>query len=346
MSKINIIILLASIVLTISGCSSTIYKAAYPTLNDGKYDSEFPYKGSSDELEQIGKTVNRINCIAFYRAYIFNYGTNVKRSQLTAEFLDKKSNSTGYFDKTSSGTATTIFSENGKVGMLTCAHVVTFPDTILSFFTDADGRFTEYLESVSIRDRQLNYVAGFPGNGEVDIIKKDNEKDLAFLGKEFSKFDNVSYPVFPYPSGKAKELEWGSFVYLMGYPMNYKMVSKAIVSSPNIDGNGGFLLDAVINRGFSGGVVLGIRDGIPNFELLGIIRSVPEEVEYVLQPEKLKSNGQYSPVVPYRGDMFAIQKEQLKYGIARVVPIEIISEFLSENSKFFLENGYSIKNFF
>ena len=346
MFKIKKILVLIFILLNINGCSSVIYKSAYPTLNDGKYDSEFPYKGSSQELEKIGKTVNRINCIAFYKAYIFNYGTNIKREQLTAEFLDKNANSTGYFDKTSSGTATTIFSENAKVGMLTCAHVVTFPDTILSYFTDADGRFTEYLESVSIRDRQLTYVAGFPGTGEVEIIKTDKEKDLAFLGKEFSKFDNTRYPVFPYPPGKAKELEWGSFVYVMGYPMNFKMVSKAIVSSPNMDGKGGFLLDAVVNRGFSGGVVLGIRDGIPNFELLGLIRSVPEEVEYILQPEKLKSNAQYSPVVPYRGEAFAIQKEELRYGIARVVPIEIISEFLSGNSEFFSEMGYIVKNFF
>ena len=78
----------------------------------------------------------------------------------------------------------------------------------------------------------------------------------------------------------------------MGFPMNYKMVSNAIVSSPNYDGKGGFLIDAVVNKGFSGGVVLAIKDGIPNFELVGIIRAVPEENEYLLRTRKIKK--QYS----------------------------------------------------
>ena len=128
--------------------------------------------------------------------------------------------------------------------------------------------------------------------------------------------------------------------------MNYKMVSRAIVSSPNIDSNGSFLLDAVVNRGFSGGTVLAIKDGVPNFELVGIIGSVPEDAEYVLEPEKLKYNMQYNPVVPYRGDMYAIQKEDLKYGIAKVIPVEAIQEFLDKNKEKLSDMGYDIKKFF
>ena len=47
-------------------CSSTsIYDNIYPTLNDGKYDSEFPYKNSSEQLENISNSVHMINSIAF-----------------------------------------------------------------------------------------------------------------------------------------------------------------------------------------------------------------------------------------------------------------------------------------
>jgi hypothetical protein len=128
--------------------------------------------------------------------------------------------------------------------------------------------------------------------------------------------------------------------------MNYKMVSKAIVSSPNYDSKGSFLIDAVVNRGFSGGVVLGIRDGIPNFEFVGIIRAVPEEVHYFLRPEKLSNNIQYSPVVPYNGNAYAFEKEELKYGIAKVIPMEMISEFLEKNANLLEEKGYLLRNFF
>lgn len=341
-------LLLTIIILVIGfyGCSSMVYKAAYPTLNDGKYDSEFPYKGSSEELERIGKSVERINCIAFYKTYIFDSSTNIKRSDINPEFLEKNVNRTSYFDKTSSGTGTIIYSINRKIALLTCAHVISFPDTIFSHFTDAEGKFTEYLESISIRDREMIFVAGLPDGGDVEPLVVDKERDLAILGHTYSSLQSVNFPVFPYPKGEAKQLEWGTFVYIFGYPMNYKMVSKAIVSSPNMDGKGSFLIDAVVNRGFSGGIVLGIRDGIPNFELVGIIRAVPEETRYVLQPEKLKNNLQYSPIVPYRGDVYAIQKEDLKYGIARVIPIEMIDKFMNDNEEKLSDLGYYMKDFF
>ena len=333
-------------ILVFSGCSSMVYKSAFPTLHDGKYDSEFPYKGSSEELERIGKSVERINCIAFYKTYVFNSGTDVKISDINEEFLEKNVNNVGYFDKTSSGTGTIVYSLNSKIALLTCAHVVSFPDTIYSHFTDEKGKFTEYLESISIIDRQMIFVAGLPDGGDVEVLAMDKQHDLAVLGHTYSSFQSLNFPVFPYPKGEAKQLEWGTFVYVFGYPMNYKMVSKAIVSSPNMDGHGSFLIDAVVNKGFSGGIVLGIRDGIPNFEFVGIIRAVPEETEYVLQPERLRNNIQYSPVVPYKGDVFAIQKQELKYGIARVIPIEVIEEFLKANKEKLSDSGYDMKYFF
>ncbi|MGA8265950.1 MAG: serine protease [Ignavibacteriaceae bacterium] len=333
-------------ILIFSGCSSMVYKSAFPTLSDGKYDSEFPYKGSSEELERIGESVERINCIAFYKTYVFNSGTDVKISDITEEFLEKNVNNVSYFDKTSSGTGTIIYSLNNKIALLTCAHVISFPDTIYSHFTDEKGKFTKYLESISIRDRQMIYVAGLPYGGEVELLAIDNEHDLAVLGHTYPSLQDLNFPVFPYPKGEAKQLEWGTFVYVFGYPMNYKMVSKAIVSSPNMDGHGSFLIDAVVNKGFSGGIVLGIRDGIPNFEFVGIIRSIPEESEYVLEPEKLKGNINYSSVVPYKGDVYAIEKEDLKYGIAKVIPIDVIEEFLNANKEKLSDLGYDIDKFF
>ncbi|MDX1701216.1 MAG: hypothetical protein R3250_11390, partial [Melioribacteraceae bacterium] len=53
-----------------SGCSGVTYKEVYPILQDGKYDSEFPYKGASDELREISQAVHRINSTAFYKTYL------------------------------------------------------------------------------------------------------------------------------------------------------------------------------------------------------------------------------------------------------------------------------------
>ena len=344
-SHVFLVFLIPFLISFLSGCSPTVYNTKSPTL-DGKYDSEFPYRSSSKELERIGKSVVRINSMAFYKTYVFNPGKKVKASDINDTFLKDNTNSTNYFDKTSAGSGLIIYSVDNKIAVLTCAHVISFPDTIYSHYTDEKGKFTEYLESISIKDRQMIFVAGFPNGGDVELLAMDKYQDLAVLGRNFSSLQSYDFPVFPYPRGEARQLQWGTFVYIFGYPMNYKMVSRAIVSSPNIESNGSFLLDAVVNRGFSGGIVLAIRDGVPNFELVGIIRSVPEDADYILEPEKLKNNMRYNPVVPYRGDMYAIQKEDLKYGIAKVIPVEAIQEFLEENNEKLSDKGYDIQKFF
>jgi hypothetical protein len=63
-------ILLLSALLSLS-CSTTSYKEVYPLLMDGKYDSEFPYRGCSAQLEKIAESVRMISCIAYYKSYFF-----------------------------------------------------------------------------------------------------------------------------------------------------------------------------------------------------------------------------------------------------------------------------------
>lgn len=111
------------------------------------------------------------------------------------------------------------------------------------------------------------------------------------------------------------------------------MISKGIVSSPNLDGSGTFLIDAVFNRGFSGGIVLAIRDGVPNFELVGLVRSIPADSEFVLRPAQQSGNKSFNPALPYKGEVFVDQQKTMKYGVTRVIPIEIIAEFIELNSR-------------
>ena len=55
--------------LILISCSTVTYEKIYPTLGDGKYDSESPYIHSSEELEKITETVQRINSTGFYKTY-------------------------------------------------------------------------------------------------------------------------------------------------------------------------------------------------------------------------------------------------------------------------------------
>lgn len=326
-------------------CSSAIYEKVYPTLGDGKYDSEFPYRGSSEELQKISETVQRINSTGFYDTYFFNIEDSVTLDVLSNNPVKRLAVETGYADQSSSGTAAIIYYNEGKIALLTCAHVINYPDTVISYFADAEGKSTKFLETVLIKDKQVIYAAGFPEGSKLEIITLDEKLDVALIGREYPVLMNFKFPVFSYPTGSAGELDWGTFVYVFGYPMNYQMVTKALVSSPNRESDGSFLLDAVVNRGYSGGIVLAIKDGIPNFELVGIVQWVPEEEEFYLAPSLKKDNDPYNLLVPYKGELYVKRHSTIKYGIAKIISIESIIKFLEKNKSLLYDKGYYLENF-
>ena len=328
---------------TAFSCSSIIYKTVYPALNDGKYDSEFPYKNSSEQLDNIGNTIQRISSLAFYKAYVFPDGSYHTLKDINDDLLDDNLTKVTYLDRSSSGTATVIFAEGSTIGLLSCAHVVDFQDTIVTYFADSKGEYSNYVQSIAFKTKQFIFGAGFPENSELNILAIDRDADLVFLGRKFASQYTNKYPAFAYPFGRAKELEWGSFVYLFGYPLNYKMISQAIVSSPNMDRSGDFLVNAVVNRGYSGGIVLAVRDGVPNFELVGIIQWIPEEPETILKPAPLKENLKYNPLVPYKGEMYVKEYKVLKYGITKIISAESILDFMKRNKEKLKMEGFYLK---
>jgi hypothetical protein len=324
----------------VSGCSTVSYETIYPTLIDGKYDSEFPYKSTSSELNKISETVHRVYSTAFYKIYVFDSKENYTLFSLSNKRLQDYAIKEAIADNSLSGTAVTYYCQDGNVALLTCAHTISFPDTIVAFRLDGEGNETKFVESISIKEKQVIYVAGFPEGSLVEVLAVDNHNDIALIGRKFGAQKNIFLPTFNYPDGKAKEVDWGTFVYLVGYPLNYKMITKAIVSSPNKDENGSFLVDAVVNPGFSGGLVLAIRDGVPNFELIGMVQWVPEEYESLVYPQNIDANNSYNPVVPYKGDLFVRKHTSIRYGIVKVIPVEIIAEFLRINKSKLEKQGF------
>jgi hypothetical protein len=326
-------------------CSTVSYEKVYPTLLDGKYDSEFPYKGSSEELEGITQTVQRVTSTGFYKTYFFDRADEVTLDKIRNSSPKELSKQTGFADQSTSGTATIIYHNEGKVALLTCAHVVNYPDTVASYFYDDEGNISPYLEAMLIKDIQVIFAVGFPEGSKLEIIALDKKHDLALIGRDYHELQNYIFPVFNYPSGFAKDLEWGTFVYVFGYPMNYQMITKALVSSPNRDNEGSFLLDAVVNKGYSGGIVLAIKDGVPNFELVGIVQWVPEEENNIIAPGKRKDDEPYNPLVPYEGEFFVKRDSDIKYGIAKIISIETIKNFIGKNKQALYDKGYYLDNY-
>lgn len=345
--KFQIRILLAvPVIFSILSCSSTsILDKVYPTLSDGKYDSEFPYKNSSQQLEEVSNSIRLINSIAFYESYVFDQKNKLTLKQLLQTDIENKAAEKVFFNRTASGTGTIIFAHQGLVALLTVAHIVSFPDTVVSYFVNRDGTSSQFVESISIKSKQTNYISDFPGNGELEIIMQDKNIDVAILGKKYSPNETNNLTTFSYPWGNSTELEWGSFIYVFGFPMNYKMISKGIVSSPGKEKHT-FIIDAVFNRGYSGGIVLAIRDGVPNFELVGIVKSVPAEFENTLRPLIKERDLDYNPMLPYKGEVYVDKEQVLRIGITKVIGIEIVKDFLISRKDELISRGYNFPDLF
>lgn len=344
MKKGQLVILFFIAAFYLGGCAKNVTKNVFPTLSDGKYDNEFPYKNCSSQLEEISKSIQMVNSIGFYNIYIFDKNENLLNVPNTSKELFDRAIAVKKHTQTASGTATVIKAQFGQVALLTCAHTVYFKDTLITYFVNDKGKQSNIIESISVKTNQSNYIAEFPEGGDVDILVVDEEHDLAIIGKNFKNSKWSVGNSFTYPIGRADELEWGSFVYAFGFPLNQRVISKGIVSSPNSK-DGSFIVDAVFNPGFSGGILLAIRDGVPNFELVGMIKSAPANYEYFLKPDIEDENFVFNPSVPYTGDVVVEYRKNIHYGLVKAIPIEQIVDFIVDSDEILKSKGFNISNF-
>ena len=63
-------------------CNGRIYRTVYPLLNDGKYDSEFPYKNCSQEIKAICDMTVKIYCTTQYKIYYFDRNDKMTRRDI------------------------------------------------------------------------------------------------------------------------------------------------------------------------------------------------------------------------------------------------------------------------
>jgi hypothetical protein len=123
------------------------------------------------------------------------------------------------------------------------------------------------------------------------------------------------------------------------------MITRGIVSNPKSVDSGSFLVDALFNRGFSGGLVLAIKDGVPNFELVGMAKSVSAHSEYILRPEKTPDQHKYDPALPYLGEIHVELKREINYGITHSLSMEAIRDFFRANEDHLHKLGFFFNDF-
>lgn len=340
--KISKFIFTAAFFLVIISCSGEAVFIPGVYL-DGKYDAKYPYNESAKYLSEITKSVKLINSLAFYNQYQFYWKQNISLDSLQNRALLSKAYSKTTSSKSASGTGTIVGLNAQKILFLTNAHIVSFTDTLISYYSNERGQLTNIIESISIKQSQSVYVA-LVGLSSLEIVMLDKAKDIAFVGGSIKNTYPRDFSLFNYKAGDSRELEWGDFVYVFGYPMHFKMITQGLVSLPEDDENY-FITDISVNRGSSGGPVLAIRDGVPNFELVGIVSSMPAEKLSILSPKPLMNNNRYRLDAKYDGDLYINELENTKYGIAKVISIQAIKKSIEENKTMLINCGYEINVF-
>ncbi len=342
-NKSYLSILLIPLIIFLSGCTTTITKIEKNILKDGKYDGEFPYADASESFEEILGSVKLINSMAFFEAYIFDKSQQIRFNKHDFEKIKKRAFQVKHFHDTFAGTGTVIYTDEKHALLLTCAHLLDFPDTTITYYTNDYGALTDFVESVIIKVKQTNFLPELSDGVVVNILAKDSDLDLALVGNNFSPENLMRLHTLDFPIGNPDELDWGSLVYLFGYPLNNKLITKGLVSKPQIKNIDYFLIDAVVNRGFSGGPVFAIRDGVPNFEFVGIIRSTFAEKRFLLKPHDQKA---FNPNIPYKGKIYVKRDYKYKYGVSKVIPINLVAKFIKANKDVLIEHGYFTEDFF
>ena len=328
------------------------------TVIDGKYDSEFPVKPVSEHLTHISNSVHLLSILAFYQSYHFDLESEIKKEDLRKIDLDEVATKKVVFEQPASGTASLVYYDKKRVAFLTCAHIVDFPDTVINYYKTEEKTDTDFVKSYIYKVRQTNNVINQPVAYGFDILAKDELNDIALIGKQAvtgtffrsdSELDKKNRPpllVLDMPRGKAVDLEFGTFVYVLGFPQAKKMVSTAIVSSPDYDRQSSFILDATLQKGISGGLVVAIRDGIPNFELVGITKAISGSTQYTLVPDRKTQLSEWESYKPYEGKIYLEKRDLSEPGMTFAVGIETILEFIKDNESNLLNRGYLPENFF
>ncbi len=328
------------LVLSLLSCVSSDINTKNTIIGDNKYDSEFPNNSVSDELGNISKTVKKLDVLAFYKNYYFPIESKISKGMLTDSILKLHSKNSTITHESVSGTATVIYEQNDIIGLLTCAHVVNFKDTVITYYHSADT----ILSSFSIKIRQQNHIASLLTGEPIEIIATNDKMDIALLMKKAISFDQKN-KVMNYPIGNINDLQWGSLVYIMGYPHGNLMVTRGIASINSKMKTGFFATDALYNHGISGSPVFALRDGASNFELVGMATSAAaQKINILVASEDFTNNTKQKKA--YTGSIFVDNNKLISYGVTYSVSINEIVTFIDSNKELLIDFGFDVDSFF
>lgn len=291
------------------------------------YATAAPDEDQAPDFETYFRSVRLVLSVAYYRQADFWSAPGLPDSLLNSDFWST-ADSVSMFTESTSGTATVLAVTDDQLAVVTAAHVVEFPDTIKVYHYD-EGGLRHGIRVIAVKVRQQTYLPGLGGGQDLDLLASDTKADIAVLAQDYRP-NPENDMVFPMVTGKAADLEWGSFVYVLGYPTGRAMMTSGMVSQPDRDDEHSFLLDIAFNKGMSGGPVFARRTGSSEFECVGLVTSGSASNELLLVPNLDDARPSMESGEPYHGEIFARQQKRLQYGVTVAVSIESVRGLLAE----------------
>ena len=300
------------------------------------YRTGFPLRDVSGALDRVAASVVQIVVERSYETYLFTEDNAPTTVELQSPGSDVRvlAVDTVSSRETGASTGVVIASTPRKLTILTTDHATHFPDTIVRYFgTEGRGAGLEpdqrAIERISIKTQQANTVSAPPYVDSFEILARNQAEDLALIGVTFTYAVRTSDRT---PSrlaaGDPSRLSLGSFVYAIGHPAGFKMVTHGIVSERGP--NASFLIDGPWNEGMSGAPILAVRGEGGGLEWVGIVRAASARTEYRLVVEEGAEQTQ-DPLRPYEGPIYLQPVQEIRYGITFSVPMTVIRQFLDEH---------------
>jgi S1-C subfamily serine protease len=312
------------------------------------YQTGFPVHDTSRELERVFRSLRRVTYSAAYDTYLFGPEAGVTAGDLAdPATLDR---ATERFSDVSSkgGTAVIVARASDRAALVTNHHVVHFPAMRIRYFDEDRTRVpraSRRVASVAVRTHEWGLLADHHDLGSFQVLARDTANDIAVIEVRLpDSAGPASFPPIGLQIGDPRRLSWGSFLYVLGFPSRYTMVTRAIVSEPNRDRQGGFIADGLWNEGISGGAILGVRGDDGSLEWVGITRAGAGIREVRLQPRGDEGLDEDVGVL-YDGPIYAEHVLRIQYGITFSVPVTSVRTFLAAHGMVLQGRGYDLRRF-
>lgn len=301
------------------------------------YTTSFPDRDVSVQLERGKKAILRIVSTGFYETYVFE-PKHITLSDLSINKPEDIASTRYNSEESAAGTAILLEQGEDHSLLITCEHIVSFPDTLISYYPEELPRGKKFIESVSIRQRQTNMVYTPLQFQKFDIIATDAAIDLALLAASIP--DEVMEQQLPlsFSPGHTKNIQFGSFLYILGFPKGYPMVTRGLANTSANWTHRFFITDALFNPGISGGLIIGSNTAFQSFEWVGMANSATATREYLLVP---RPKQKYTRAIsPYRDSLFVQEKSRISYGITQAIPISRIKRFITQHQDLLRHHGF------